>query len=86
MARITNYWKNQTRLRMRRRKFNRHVAKAIKLLGSQGKLAAKMGITRAHVSRLLFQERKITAESAVKMEKATRGQVRRKAVRPDLFV
>jgi DNA-binding transcriptional regulator YdaS (Cro superfamily) len=59
--------------------------KAIEIAGTQTELANKAGITQAAISRWLNGVSDISPASAIKIEKATDGQVTRADLRPDLF-
>jgi len=63
---------------------NKHINTAIKEVGGQRLLAALVGVSQAAVSKWRLG-RKITAENAVGIEKATKGKVTRKDLRPDVF-
>lgn len=60
------------------------VQKAAELLGSQVKLARAIGCTPQHVSLMALGRRKVSAEYALRIQTATRGQVALKDLRPDL--
>lgn len=53
------------------------IAKAIAAAGSQPKLGERAGISQQHISKLLNGQRKVTAEIALALEKATNGVVGR---------
>jgi DNA-binding transcriptional regulator YdaS (Cro superfamily) len=57
---------------------------AIKLAGSQQKLARKCEVSQQQISYLL-KSRTISAEMALKIDSATDGQVSRHVLRPDIF-
>ena len=59
--------------------------KAINIAGSQTKLAKKLKVTQTAVSHWLTRNKRIPAERAVAVEKATGGQVTRRDLRPDLY-
>ncbi|MEE7504159.1 transcriptional regulator [Methylobacterium mesophilicum] len=61
------------------------IAEAVTLFRSQGRLAAAIGSSQSAVSRMLLREIPISAETAVAIEKATRRQVPRWKLRPDLW-
>jgi DNA-binding transcriptional regulator YdaS (Cro superfamily) len=65
--------------------FRKHVARAVKLLGSQKKLADAIGCSQQHVSYLLHDADRVSAEVALKIDEATGGQVSRNSLRPDIF-
>lgn len=62
-----------------------HIERAVELLGSQKKLADAIGCSQQHISLLIRGAVKTTAEMAVKIDRATDGQVSRKVIRPDIF-
>lgn len=57
---------------------------AVRLHGSQAKLAAEIGCSQQQISYLLGAKR-ISAEMAIKLDQATNGAVPRHALRPDIF-
>ena len=61
------------------------IKRAITIAGSQKKLAAAIGLSQQGVSYLLNGAPRVTAEIAIKIEKATRGEIRRQQLRPDIF-
>jgi plasmid maintenance system antidote protein VapI len=61
------------------------IEEAIEMAGSQADLAALCGCAQQHISKLLNKEVSITAEMAVKIEKATEGRIPRWQARPDLW-
>lgn len=61
-----------------------HIESAIKLRGSQAKLADAMGCSQQQISYLLKAD-SITAEMAIKVDAATGGAVSRHDLRPDIF-
>jgi len=58
---------------------------AVRILGSQAKLAARVGLTQQQISRLMNGKQRVTAEVAIAIERATGGEIRREALRPDIF-
>ncbi len=66
---------------------NPYIKKAIKLFGSQKKLAIKIGANQSTISRMLQMSNKkpLSAEWAIKIEKATNGRVRREQLSPHIF-
>jgi DNA-binding transcriptional regulator YdaS (Cro superfamily) len=60
------------------------IDKAIKYHGSQAKLAAAMGCSQQLISQLL-RSNSITAEMALRIEKATEGEIKRHELRPDIW-
>ncbi|WP_434779297.1 transcriptional regulator [Neisseria sp. Ec49-e6-T10] len=59
---------------------------AISYFGTQTALAKKLGFDKSTVTSWIKRRRKITAETAISIEKATNGTVSREDVRPDLFI
>lgn len=65
--------------------FRKHLKALIKQAGSQSELAASLGISQQNVSRLMTRGKRVSAELAVKIEEATKGEIKRSDLRPDLF-
>lgn len=65
--------------------FRHHLERAVKLAGSQRALAQKAGLSQQGISWLLNDADQISAEVAIKVERATGGAVTRQMLRPDLF-
>lgn len=61
------------------------IQQAIRWKGSQEALAAACGVEQQTISRLLNRRRRVTAEMAIAIDRATRGTVSKHALRPDLF-
>ena len=62
------------------------LARAIEIVGSQDKLAAKLNVSQPLISYWLLRSRKgVTAEWCAAIERATDGQVTREQLRPDIF-
>lgn len=61
--------------------------KAIKIVGSQGKLAERLGITQGAISHWFNKNVGLVPplEYVVEIEKATNGRVTRYELRPDFF-
>lgn len=57
---------------------------AIKLAGSQQKLARKCEVSQQQISYLL-KSRTISAEMSMKIDSATDGQISKHMLRPDIF-
>lgn len=66
-------------------KFREHIQKAVELVGSQKALADQIGLSQQGVSWLLNDATQVSAEIAIKIERATRGEVSKEQLRPDLF-
>jgi DNA-binding transcriptional regulator YdaS (Cro superfamily) len=67
------------------RKKHPGVAKAIGHAGSQTSLANLLGCKQSAISKRLYKRVDITAEWAVACERACKGAVSRKDLRPDLW-
>ena len=65
--------------------FHSHLKRAIEITGSQRKLAEAIGCSQQHVSFLMHHAKTLSGEIAVKIERATDGQITRHELRPDLF-
>jgi DNA-binding transcriptional regulator YdaS (Cro superfamily) len=62
-----------------------HLLRAIRLVGSQPKLAAAMGCSQSKVSWLITTAHDISAEDALKVDRATDGAVSASELRPDIW-
>lgn len=60
------------------------IKSAIKIVGSQQKLADACGVKQPTVWAWLHGKKKASANNAVRIEKATNGEVRAYQIRPDL--
>lgn len=65
--------------------FRKHVERAVSALGSQAKLAAEAGCSQQQISFLLTTAKTITVEMALSIDKATKGLVSKRDLRPDVF-
>lgn len=65
--------------------FRHHIERAVRLKGSQAGLAEAAGCTQQHISYLLKDATRVSAEMAIAIERATDGEVPRHVLRPDLF-
>lgn len=79
---LVDIWRQSTRLLVMST-LTQHVKAAVKLHGSQAKLAAAMGCTQQQISYLL-KAKSISAEMAIALDRATEGKVSRFDLRPDL--
>jgi len=61
------------------------VAEAITIAGSQAKLAEAAGCSQQAISFLLNGRMGMSAEMAVRLDRATGGRVPKEQLRPDLF-
>ncbi len=66
---------------------DQYIKKAIETCGSQKKLAKLVGQDQSVISRLLHKKNRkpITAELAIKIEKATKGVVKKEQLAPQVF-
>lgn len=60
------------------------ISKAIKIVGSQQKLATACGVKQPSVWAWLHGKKKVSAENAKRIEIATAGNVPAYLIRPDL--
>ncbi|WP_313534521.1 YdaS family helix-turn-helix protein [Haematobacter sp.] len=61
-----------------------HIERAIRIYGSQARLADVMGCSQQQISYLL-NAKSISAEMAKMVDEATGGRVSRHALRPDIY-
>ena len=61
------------------------IERAIKLAGSQQKLAEKIGLSQQGVSWLLNESNAVSAEIAIKIDRAFDGKIPKEKIRPDIF-
>lgn len=61
------------------------VQKAIDIVGSQSNLARRCGVKQQNVWNWLNRDKKVPAKYVLLIEKATRQQVSRYELRPDVF-
>lgn len=66
-------------------KLNKHIKKAIKIAGSQEKLAKSIGVKQAFISFMLNGIKPVPATLCLKIERATEGKVKAIDLRPDVF-
>lgn len=59
--------------------------RAVAIAGGQVALARKLGLKQAHVWWWLNRAKKLPAEQAIAIEKATDGKVSRHELRPDIY-
>lgn len=67
------------------RNHQHHLHRAVELVGSQQKLAEKIGLSQQGISYLMHAADKVSAEIAIEVDKATDGAVSRHDLRPDIF-
>jgi DNA-binding transcriptional regulator YdaS (Cro superfamily) len=64
---------------------NIHIEKAIELLGSQTALANACGVKQGNVWNWLNRDKVIQPEVALLIERATKGEITKEQLRPDLY-
>ncbi|MFJ5159703.1 transcriptional regulator [Pantoea sp. NPDC088449] len=60
------------------------IKEAVKIAGSQKKLAAQVGVSQPNVWSWLHQRKKVSPERVVRIVQATEGKVKAFQIRPDL--
>ena len=60
------------------------ISSAIKIVGSQKKLAEACGVKQPTVWAWLHGKKKASANNAIRIEKATNGEVQAYQIRPDM--
>lgn len=65
--------------------FRHLIARAIRIKGSQQKLAEAAGCSQQQISYLMKEASDISAEMALKVDIATSGEVSRHDLRPDIY-
>lgn len=66
-------------------KFRKQVKRAVEIVGSQAELARRIGVKQPSVWKMCNTAQSITPAIALKIEKATGGQVTRRDLLPELF-
>jgi DNA-binding transcriptional regulator YdaS (Cro superfamily) len=66
-------------------KHRKLMERAVELAGSQAKLAEGIGLSQQGVSFLINQATKVSAETAIAIERFTEGKIRRAELRPDIW-
>lgn len=61
------------------------VRKAVKIVGTQARLAALVGVTPQFVHQWVCGKRPVPANLCGRIERATEGRVTRAQLRPDIF-
>lgn len=59
--------------------------RAVERAGSQKKLAVAVGLSQQGISYLLKTATRVSAETAVAIDRFTNGEVSKEQLRPDLF-
>jgi DNA-binding transcriptional regulator YdaS (Cro superfamily) len=59
--------------------------RAVEICGGQTGLARACGVKQAHVWNWLRRDKRVSAETAIQIEAATKGAVTREELRPDIF-
>ena len=65
--------------------FRPFIEEAVRLKGSQQKLAEAIGCSQQQISYLLQRADRISGEMAIAVERATAGAISRHDLRPDMF-
>jgi DNA-binding transcriptional regulator YdaS (Cro superfamily) len=60
------------------------IEEAIKIVGSQKKLAAQVGVSQPNVWSWLHKKKRVSPERVVRIVQATDGKVKAFRIRPDL--
>lgn len=63
---------------------NEAIEEAISIVGSQKKLAAKVGVSQPNVWSWLHMKKKVSPERVLRIVQATEGKVKAFRIRPDL--
>ena len=63
---------------------NTHIQRAISVLGTQYLLADAIGVSQAHVNKMLHGLARVSYENAVRIETATGGVVKAAELRSDV--
>ena len=53
--------------------------------GAKAEMASALGITKTWMSLIISERQKPSVELAISIEKYTKGKVKRKVLRPDIF-
>lgn len=59
--------------------------RAIDIVGSQAALAKALGVKPQHIWNWINRDKKVPAEQVLLIEAATRGEVKRHELRPDIY-
>jgi len=65
--------------------YQKLLKRAVEKAGSQKKLAAAIGLSQQGISYLLNSAERVSAETAVAIDRFTRGEISKEQLRPDLF-
>lgn len=63
---------------------NQAIERAVKIAGSQKKLAQMIGVSQPNVWSWLHNKKRVSPERVLPIVKATKGQVKAFQIRPDL--
>ncbi|MGC0890434.1 helix-turn-helix domain-containing protein [Pantoea agglomerans] len=63
---------------------NEYIAQVIKIVGSQSKLADRVGVSQVSVSRWLYNKKKVSPRYVPALVKASKGEIKPYQIRPDL--
>ena len=64
---------------------NKHIKKAIRILGGQSRLAKALGKTQPFVSLMLNEQKPVPAGLCMRIEAVTEGQVTAVQILPNVF-
>lgn len=64
---------------------NKHIEKAVEVIGSQAALADAIGKSRPFINDMLHGNKRVPAELCVPIEESVNGAVTRYDLRPDVF-
>lgn len=64
---------------------NNLIDKAVKICGSQTALANIVGVKQQYVWNWLNKNKSVPAEYVIPIEKATKGEITRHELRPDIY-
>lgn len=61
------------------------IHQAVKMAGSQKKLASAVGLTQQGISYLLNSANRVSAETALAIDRFSNGKIPKEKLRPDIF-
>ena len=64
---------------------NKYIKKSIKIVGGQSKLASKIGTVQQVIYSWLHDIYRVSPSFCLKIERVTKGAVKRHELRPDIF-
>ena len=66
-------------------KTQKFIRRAVEIVGSQQRLAEACGVRQQHVWDWMHRDKRLPAERAIQIERATAGRVTLHQLRPDLY-